>query len=165
MFIYNVKLNGTKTFKIIFCGIVILVIVILCICTFRVFNGAKENFVVEDEIGNSDASEILPQNYANVLKAVHENIDTYIGMNIKFTGYVYRLNDLADNQFVLARNMLTAPDSQEYVVVGFLCETPDAKSFSTNSWVEITGTIQKGSYHGSDMPVVNIQNITSTRFT
>ena len=39
-------------------------------------------------------------NYTNVLKSVHENIDNYVGMKINFTGYVYRVLDLNENQFV-----------------------------------------------------------------
>lgn len=61
---------------------------------------------------------IASNQYTNVLKEVHENIDEYIGKEITFVGYVYRINYLADNQFVLARNMIINPASQT-VVVGF----------------------------------------------
>ena len=36
----------------------------------------------------------------------HENIDDYVGKKLCFTGYVYRVLDLQDNQFVLARDMI-----------------------------------------------------------
>ena len=45
------------------------------------------------------------ENYTNVLKEVHENLDTYVGQKICYTGYVYRVADLPENQFVLARDM------------------------------------------------------------
>ena len=52
---------------------------------------------------------------------------------------------MQDNQFVLARDMIVSSNSQS-VVVGFLCECDNAKNFTDNSWVKVTGTIVKGDY-------------------
>ena len=158
MFIYNFKINGTKIFKIFFSCLVLLMIVILSICVFRIFKGAGENFVVADNINEDSIFEIESKNYANILKSVHDDIDTYVGKKIKFTGYVYRVNDISKNQFILARNMLS-PSKQEYVVVGFLCEYNNSEDFANDAWVEITGEIKKGTYHGSDMPYIQITNM------
>ena len=84
----------------------------------------------------------------------------YIGVKIHFTGYVYRVLDLKDNQFVLARDMIISSNYQA-VVVGFLCEYDKAKNFNNDTWVEITGEIIKGDYHG-DMPIIKITNIKKT---
>ena len=48
------------------------------------------------------------------------------------------------------------------VVVGFLCEYKDAKNFNDNTWVELTGTIKKGDYHG-DMPIVHVTQMNETQ--
>ena len=79
------------------------------------------------------------------------------GLKFILLGYVYRLIDFNDNQFVLARDMIISSDFQT-VVVGFLCECDSIKDFKDNSWVEITGEIVKGNYHG-DMPIVKIYEI------
>lgn len=102
-------------------------------------------------------SKLTSSNYTNVLKSVHDNVDNYVGVKISFSGYVYRVLDLKENQFVLARDMIISSDYQS-VIVGFLCEYDKAKDFSDNSWVEITGEITKGDYHG-DMPIVKITDI------
>lgn len=102
-------------------------------------------------------SNISSSNYTNVLKAIHENIDSYIGVKINFTGYVYRVLDLNENQFVLARDMIVSSNFQS-VVVGFLCEADNASTFENDTWVNITGEITKGSYHG-DMPIVKVTEI------
>ena len=104
--------------------------------------------------------DIKASNYTNILKATHENINNYVGVKIHFTGYVYRVLDLKDNQFVLARDMIISSNYQA-VVVGFLCEYDKAKNFNDDTWVEITGEITKGDYHG-DMPIVKITNIQET---
>lgn len=158
MFIYNFKINGNKVFKTFFTFVVILLIVIMGIVIFRVFSGANSSFKVKDSI-ESDICEIKPNNYTNVLKTVHENIDNYVGMKIKFSGYVYRVLDLQDDQFILARDMIISSNYQS-VVVGFLCYMDNAKKYENNTWVTVTGEITKGDYHG-DMPIIKVTDITT----
>ena len=160
MFIYNVKVNGSKLFKAIFISMIFLLIIIISIVVFKIFNGAANNQSKSSCLPQNKINMVSSSNYSNVLKAVHENIDDYIGTKINFTGYVYRVLDLKDNQFVLARDMIISSDFQS-VVVGFLCECDNAKDFEDNSWVEITGEIIKGDYHG-DMPIIKVTKINKT---
>lgn len=157
MFIYNVKINGSKTFKTFFIGIVLLVIVIVGIVSFKVFQGANNATENSSCLPQNKVTKLSTANYTNILKTVHENIDGYIGVQINFTGYVYRVLDLKENEFVLARNMIISSDYQS-VIVGFLCECENAKDFENDTWVELTGTITKGDYHG-DMPVIKVTEI------
>lgn len=152
MFVYNIKINGTKTFKTIFIIILILLLFIMGSVMWRFVNASKEKTDI--------VCDIKASNYTNILKATHENINNYVGVKIHFTGYVYRVLDLKDNQFVLARDMIISSNYQA-VVVGFLCEYDKAKNFNDDTWVEITGEITKGDYHG-DMPIVKITNIQET---
>jgi len=54
---------------------------------------------------SNEIAYLTDENYTNILKAVHENLDTYIGQKISYIGYVYRVSDIEDNQFILARDM------------------------------------------------------------
>lgn len=154
MFVYNLKINGSKVFKTFFIVVILLIICIMGIVLFRIFNGANKASTC---MPNSDISEISAKNYTNVLKTVHENIDNYVGMKIKFTGYVYRVSDLTENQFVLARDMIISSNLQT-LVVGFLCNSNKAKNFEDGSWVSITGEITKGNYY-EEIPVIEITEI------
>lgn len=89
-------------------------------------------------------------------------LTSYEGMKIKFTGYVYRVFDFSDEQFVIARDMFINEDKNQSVVVGFLCESKDVKEFKDGDWVEIIGTIKKGKYHNSEIPVIKITEIKGT---
>jgi len=156
MFVFNMKMNGKKTAKIIigiFCGILVLITFLIC---YRVlFNSS---FKTNDNISNKEQIyELSSQNYTRDLKNVHENLDNYIGQKIKFTGYIYRLYDFSSEQFVLARNMIITSDFQT-VVVGFLCHSNIASNFADNSWVEVQGTITKGNYNG-EIPIIEIEDI------
>ena len=99
---------------------------------YKVFTGANNSTRDGGCIPNKNGvSQISSKNYTNVLKTVHENIDSYVGKKICFTGYVYRVLDLEGNQFVLARDMIINSNYQS-VIVGFLCEYDDAKKFDNN---------------------------------
>lgn len=154
MFIYNIKLSGSMLFKFIFAIIIVFVIVLCGIVGYKIYSASIK---VNDDIAHNEITELTNKNYSTILKTVHENIDSYVGQKIKFSGFVYRVYDLDKEQFVLGRNMIISSDFQT-VVVGFLCHYKDAISFRDNTWVEVEGTIIKGSYHG-DMPILEINNI------
>ena len=159
MFIYNFKLDGNNLFKTLMLGILIVILIICIVSIYKVF--FSNNVVkVKDTIETPDIIQINSSNYTNVLKAVHDNVDEYVGQNINFTGYVYRAYDFEDNQFVLARDMIINSDYQS-LIVGFLCNSSNASNYTDGAWVNVTGQIIKGYYHG-DIPVIEIKEIEET---
>ena len=137
MFIYNLKLNKKGFSKLIIALFSIICLILLAISIVKILSEIKQENnkeIVKDEfsIPSPDIAEITPENYCNILKEVHENLGTYIGQKISFTGYIYRVTDLQDNQFILARDMVINSKNQT-VVVGFLCEYDKAKDLVKNS--------------------------------
>ena len=158
MFIYNFKLNSTKLFRIIIVSIIIIAIIVLSISVYNFYY--KSKFIINDNLVVHPVSIIEGNQYTNILKQVYDNINTYLGQSINFTGYVYKLSDLKDSEFVLARDMLINSDSQT-VVVGFLCSYDKAKDLKEGTWVNVTGEIIKGYYH-NEIPVIDINKIEET---
>lgn len=158
MFVYNLKLNGNIIFRSILIFIIIFSFIILSISIYSIYQ--KGRFLVNDSITTSNPIAIDSKQYTNILEEVYNDVDTYVGQSISFTGYVYRLSDMADNEFVLARDMLINSDSQS-VVVGFLCTSDSAKDFKDGTWVNISGNIIKGYYH-NQIPVIEITKIEET---
>lgn len=154
MFIYNVKINGKAIVKILFVIIAILITIYFCISAYKIYNNS---FKVKDKMQDPDIMYLTAENYTNVLKAVHDDVDSYVGKKICFTGYVYRLLDFKETEFVLARDMIISSDMQT-LIVGFLCDYKNAKDFGDESWVEITGEITLGKYHG-DMPIIEVKEM------
>jgi len=161
MFIFNVHLSKTKIFKCILAIMAIICIALSGVVIFKMYSSnndfetSNSNCMPSNEVAN-----LTNENYTNVLKEVHENLDTYIGQKICYTGYVYRVPDIEDNQFVLARDM-QLENSNQTVIVGFLCTLPTAMEYEDYSWVTVTGTIEKGYYFG-DIPCINILEIEKT---
>lgn len=155
MFIYNLKIDGNKLGKI-FLGILLgIIIIITAIVVYRILG--NNFFKTNDDTNSVKVQELTVSNYTNVLKTVHDNIDDYVGMRVSFSGYIHRMVDFKDNQFVLARDMVISSDLQT-VIVGFLCECDDIKQYADKSWIQIEGEIIKGDYHG-DMPILKITKI------
>ena len=158
MFIYNLKIKGGTVLKIIIVILSIFMLGVFAISIHRIFfTGGK--FIVQDKIKAKDITEIDEENYTNILQAVHDNPESYIGMKIQFTGYVYRVLDFEQNQFVIARDMFINESKTQSVVVGFLCEYKNAKEFTEGAWVKILGSIEKGKYHNEEIPIIKINEI------
>ncbi len=164
MFVYNIKMSGNKLYKSIFAILIIISIILFILSIYHIFKNfsqkPNETCTVEDSIKLDDISEISSENYTNTLKQIHDNLDEYIGRKISFTGYVYKIEALEKNQFVLARNMIINQASQT-VIVGFLCQYDNIDTFDELSWVHVTGTIEKG-YLDGEIPILKVSSIEKT---
>lgn len=158
MFVYNLKIDGTKTFRIIVISIILIALLVLSISIYNFYY--KSKFVLADSLPSNSVANIEASNYTNILKQVYDDIDTYVGQSINFTGYVYKIKDFNDTEFVLARDMLINSDSQS-VVVGFLCSYENAKNLKEGTWINVTGEIIKGYYH-DEIPVIDINKVEET---
>ena len=163
MFLYNLKLNGNRLIKFIFVVMLIVILIIFSVGIYNIFFKKSDNdetnvITLTDTIKSDEIFEITPDNYTNILQTVTNDIDSYIGCKVHFTGYVYRLIDFDKNEFVLARDMLVNENTSQSLVVGFLCTYDTAYEFQDNTWVDITGTIIKGDYYG-DIAQIQVTNM------
>ena len=154
MFVYNINFNGKRLVKVLFVFISITITIYFLMSAYKIYNNS---FKVRDQTQEPDVINITDDNYTNILKAVHDDTETYIGKKICFTGYVYRVLDFKETEFVLARDMIISSDMQT-LIVGFLCDYKDAKNFADESWVELTGEITLCTYHGN-MPIIKVKKI------
>lgn len=161
MFIYNLKIKGGIALRIIIVILSLFMLGIFVISIYKIFF-ASGKFLVKDKIKSKEITEIEAENYTNILQAVHDNPDSYLGMKIQFTGYMYRLLDFGDEQFVIARDMFINESKTQSVVVGFLCQYKDADNFEDGTWVNITGIIEKGKYHNEEIPVIKVTDLQKT---
>jgi putative membrane protein len=98
---------------------------------------------------------LTEENYIQILKEVHENIQGSINKTIKLSGFVFRMDDFKENIFVCGRNTIINEDN---TVAGFLCESTDASKLKDSEWIELTGVIKEGTYN-STMPIIKVGSI------
>lgn len=140
MFVMNFKLN---TKRIILLCIIIAIGVALIAEGIRYSNNSKNSF---DYV-------ITTENFTDMLKSIHDNVDENIGKTIKVSGFVFNMPDFKNTNFVCGRNMILYDDAK---VVGFLCEYDKKHELLDAEWVEITGTFVKG-YYSCEMPVIKVE--------
>lgn len=138
MRIYNIKI------KAILLGILILFLIIIA---GSLFFSSSETIIMTSE------------NYAEILKDIHDKPYDYENKKIEMIGYAFRAADFNENQFVIARDMLIS--ESESRIVGFLCEYEKANEIEDNEWIKGEGKIYVGDYHGA-MPIVQIKNVTKS---
>lgn len=89
MFICNFKINQKKIVKLFIFIAAIIVLILLAMIVSKVFNDMKNsnssNTTISDTIPFPGVAELSPENYTDILKEVHEDLDTYIGQKISFT--------------------------------------------------------------------------------
>ena len=162
MFIFNLKLNKKLISKILLIFMFTTITIIFFIGVYVIFlKNNNQTLKISDSIKSDDIFEVNENNYANILKASNDDIDSYIGKKVHIIGYIYRLLDFKENQFVIARDMVISPDNQS-LVVGFLSEYEKAMDFKDGTWVDIVGEIKKGYFNG-DIAMLNIISIKSTQ--
>ena len=146
MFVINFKLDYKKI-------LITCVVIALFIATIIEFAGNNTSTVVS----NADKYDydLKEENYTEILKTIHDNIDGSIGKTIHMRGFVFRMPDFKENYFVCGRNTIA---NSEDKVAGFLCEYDKASEILDNEWIEITGVIIKGDYNGS-MPIIKIGSL------
>lgn len=114
MFVLNVKFNK-KIFIKVFTIVVIILVTTLFIFTIKkVIIPVSKNKMLKTNVNADDISnnkinnkilEINSNNFTTFLKNCNENIESYVGKTVHISGFVYRLSDFAQNQFVVARLM------------------------------------------------------------
>lgn len=158
MFIYNIKINGGIALKAIIVILSIFMLFVFGISVYKIFFTSGK-FELNDKIQAKEITEINSDNYANILQAVHDDLDSYVGVKIKITGYVYRLIDFEENQFVIARDMYINKEKTQSVVVGFLAQYKNTKNLKNGEWVKLTGVIEKGKYHNEEVPIIKVTEL------
>ena len=118
MFVYNLKVNKNSIFKIIIGACAIICISLMITTFFNIYNMSKTTDQ-DDCLPKKGVAVIDDKNYTNILKMVHDDLDTYIGQEISYTGYVYRVSDIKKNEFILARDMIISSSPKQTVVVRF----------------------------------------------
>ncbi|WP_027308347.1 TIGR03943 family protein [Caloramator sp. ALD01] len=101
-------------------------------------------------------TEVKNSNYLDVMDELHKNLDRYEGREIVIDGFVFKDKSFNENQFVVARMLITccAADAQ---IIGLMVEGEN--NLKENEWVRVEGVIKKGVYNGEIIPVIKCKGV------
>ena len=95
------------------------------------------------------------------IEELYGNLSKYEGKKIQIVGFVFKDKEFGKNEFVPARLSMNccAADMQP---VGVLCNYTGAAQLKKDSWVRVTGKVQKGEFKGQEMPVIVAETVEPT---
>ncbi|GAK38718.1 hypothetical protein TCA2_0444 [Paenibacillus sp. TCA20] len=103
----------------------------------------KQSIVMEEHI------------FASYYERIANTPDKYAGRPIQLSGFVFRDEELSDNQLVISRFLITHCIA-DAALIGFLAEFPQAARLDEDTWIEATGVIDTTVHNGTRLPMIRI---------
>ncbi|CAG7649585.1 TIGR03943 family putative permease subunit [Paenibacillus allorhizosphaerae] len=110
------------------------------------------------QLYQSSVIAVKEEMYMETLTTIDLYLDRFVGKKLQLTGFVYRQQEMKDNQFVVGRFTVQCC-SADAAPFGVLAEYDRAKTLASDSWVTVTGTIQKGSFNDMDVLQLKVENV------
>ncbi|MGO4888315.1 TIGR03943 family putative permease subunit [Anaerobacillus sp. MEB173] len=101
---------------------------------------------------------VTEENYLDVMTVLDIYIDQFIGKELQIVGFVYREPDFHDDQFVAARFSMTCCVA-DAAVYGTMIQTGEALNLEEDTWVKVTGTIDKMTYNDFIIPYLHLREL------
>ncbi|WP_391559578.1 TIGR03943 family putative permease subunit [Robertmurraya sp.] len=81
--------------------------------------------------------------------------EKFKGKQIEMTGFVYKEEGMQSKELVVSRFIITHCVA-DAGVIGFLADMDDAKQLNKDTWIQIQGILDVGSYGDMEMPVIKV---------
>ncbi|MFF2888393.1 TIGR03943 family putative permease subunit [Paenibacillus sp. NPDC057967] len=101
---------------------------------------------------------VVEEGFLEIITVIDLYRQNFVGKKLEISGFVYREDNMAPNQFVISRMAMTccAADSMPY---GILVESSRAASYAEDSWMKLTGVIGVTEYDGIEIISLDAQKI------
>lgn len=114
---------------------------------------SKKNIDILDKEGNIKINE---ENYIDALSEIYSDIEKYKGKNIEIDGFVFRNDSMKQNQFLVARNVITCCIA-DAGLFGYLLESDNLDNIPDNTWILVKGKLRKIEFHGDYVPGIEVK--------
>jgi putative membrane protein len=105
-----------------------------------------------------DTISIEEKGFMEVVSSIDFYMDNFTGKQVDISGFVYREDDMPENQFVVARFAVQCC-SADAAPFGFMVEGSLGKELKKDAWVKITGTLGTTLYNGNNILKINASKI------
>lgn len=105
--------------------------------------------------------EVKEEGFIEILSSLDLFMNNFIGKKIEISGFVYHEDDMKANQFVVARFSISCctADGSPF---GMMVQSTQAQKFAKDTWVKITGTINKTTYNGIEIMTLIADKVEKT---
>lgn len=105
-----------------------------------------------------DLIQVKEEFFIETLTSVDLYLDRFIGKKLEMTGFVYRQEEMKNNQFVVGRFSIQCC-SADAAPFGVLVEYDRAPTLADDSWVTVTGTISKTKFNDIEIMVLKVEKV------
>lgn len=121
--------------------------------SYEEFPVEKDFDKLKELLGKQEKIIVRDEQYIQTLSVVDENLDEYVGKEIQLTGFVYKDEGFLKDEIVVSRFTVTCcvADASVY---GILARDEELGELEPDTWVNISGTIEKTNFNGLQMPVI-----------
>lgn len=110
------------------------------------------------EMLEMDTIVFTEENYIAMTTILDQDPDAFSGKKVELTGFIFREEDFAEDQFVIARFGLSCCVA-DASVFGTLATLPDAKQYGDDQWVKLQGTLSTEPYQDWMLPSISVTSI------
>lgn len=97
--------------------------------------------------------------YIETLNTIDLYLNNFVGKRMEMSGFVYRQDGMKDNQFVVGRFAISCC-SADAAPFGVLVDYDRAKSWANDTWVKVSGTLQKTTYEDQEIMMLKVDSVT-----
>ncbi|WP_413380338.1 TIGR03943 family putative permease subunit [Alkalihalobacillus sp. 1P02AB] len=98
--------------------------------------------------------------FLDVLALLHLRLDSYIGKEIEFTGFVHDDPSLEKGELAIARFAFTCCVA-DAIGYGFIVQSAEHSEHLNSGWVTVRGVIQTREYEGRVIPHIDVSEMVS----
>ncbi|UOQ45751.1 TIGR03943 family protein [Halobacillus salinarum] len=110
------------------------------------------------QMSSENSITLTTENYMGAISILEENPAKFRGKKITIDGFVYREKEFPDTRIVLGRFGVTCciADASLY---GLMAEGDNLQSLKTDSWLQITGTLNEAVINDWSLPLIEIDSV------
>jgi putative membrane protein len=108
-----------------------------------------------------DLIQVKEEGFIEILTSLDLFMNNFIGKKIEISGFVFREDDMKDNQFVVARFSIQCC-SADGSPFGIMVISDQGQKLAKDTWVKITGTLNKTTYRGNEIMTLVADKVEKT---
>lgn len=125
------------------------------------------SYIIESHHGfitENGEIDIIDSNYMVALTEIFYNLDKYQGREIILDGFVYREDYYEDNQFMLARRVVSCCE-EHAAMMGLICHWEDTAELEEDTWIRVKGMLQSTVHYSPEnskeatWPIIIVEEI------
>ncbi|CUB10963.1 hypothetical protein BN2127_JRS1_02749 [Bacillus cereus] len=120
------------------------------------------NYQTEEQLTKSMLRQrkiqVEDKNYVQTMNIIGQDVYGFKGKEITFAGFIYKEKDVTGNKAVVARYGITCCIA-DASVWGMIVTGKDVEKISEETWVKVTGILDKTTYKRTLFPLVKISKV------